>query len=310
MKVLVTGGAGFIGTHLVRALASAGHEIVVLDNLHRGTWAPVRADERGGGVRLMEGDIRDPGVVKEAARGVQRIYHLAAQSNVLGAVSDIEYSFTTNVIGTFHVLQAARAADVERVVFTSSREAYGEVEHLPVAEDAPLRPKNAYGASKVAAEVYCQTFHHTYGLEVNVLRLANVYGAGDCDRVIPIWLQRAGANEDLELYGGDQVIDFVPVGLVVEGLLRAGDVALGALPVNVGSGTGTSLRALAARVRDLPGVDIGLRVMPARSVEVTRYVADVTRMRALLGLEPRVDPLEGLSDLWTTVRSALGQPRE
>jgi UDP-glucose 4-epimerase len=268
------------------------------------------ADERDGGVCLVEGDIRDPGVVQEAARGVQRIYHLAAQSNVLGAVSDIEYSFTTNVVGTFHVLQAARAARVERVVFTSSREAYGEVEQLPVAEDAPLRPKNAYGASKVAAEVYCQVFQNTYGLEVNVLRLANVYGAGDRDRVIPIWLRCAAMNEDLELYGGDQIIDFVPVDLVVEGLLRAGNVSLGARPVNVGSGTGTSLRALATRVRDLPGVDLGLRILPARSVEVTRYVADVTRMRALLGLEPPVDPLEALSDLWATIRAASGGPSE
>jgi nucleoside-diphosphate-sugar epimerase len=303
LKVLVTGGAGFIGTRLVTALVSNGHEIVVLDNLRRSTRARMTAYEHTGAVRCIEGDVRDLSLLREAARGVQRIYHLAAQSNVLGAVSDIEYSFSTNVVGTFNVLMAARDADVERVIFTSSRETYGEVEHLPVAEDRPLVPKNAYGASKVAGEAYCRAFANAYGLDISVLRLANVYGPGDRDRVIPIWLDRARLGQDLVLYGGDQVLDFVPTPLVIEALRRAGDTSLACAPVNVGSGTGTSLTALAERVRTLPGVDIGLQILPARSVEVTRFVADVTRMRELLGLEPPSDPLEALEAMWGATRS-------
>jgi UDP-glucose 4-epimerase len=293
MKVLVTGGAGFIGAHLVVASLAAGDEVVALDNMRRGVRATL-PDE----ARLIEGDIRDRESVALAMRGAQRVYHLAAQSNVLGAMTDTDYSFTSNVVGTYNVLGAARDAGVEQVIFTSSREVYGEVERLPVAEDRPMDPKNAYGASKVAGEVYCRTFQNTYGLDVSVLRLANVYGAGDRDRVIPIWLDRARRGEDLELYGGEQVLDLVTVGLVVAALRRAAEVSLGGRVVNVGSGVGTPLRDLANRIARLPSREVGLRVLPARSIEVTRFVADVARMRDLLGLAPPADPLEGLAALW------------
>jgi len=293
MKILVTGGAGFIGAHLVAAALAAGDEVVALDNMRRGVRAKL-SDE----ARLVEGDIRDRDTVALAMRGVQRVYHLAAQSNVLGAVTDTDYSFTSNVVGTYNVLVAARDAGVERVIFTSSREVYGEVEQLPVAEDRPMDPKNAYGASKVAGEVYCRTFQNTYGLDVSVLRLANVYGSGDRDRVIPIWLDRARRGEDLEIYGGAQVLDLVTVALVVAALRRAAEVSLGGRVVNVGSGVGTPLRDLANRIARLPSREVGLRVLPARSIEVTRFIADVARMRDLLDLAPPADPLEGLAALW------------
>ena len=293
MKIFVTGGAGFIGAHLVAAALAAGDEVVALDNMRRGIRAKL-----SGEVRLVEGDIRDRDTVALAMRGAQRVYHLAAQSNVLGSVTDTDYSFTSNVVGTYNVLVAARDAGVERVIFTSSREVYGEVEHLPVAEDRPMDPKNAYGASKVAGEVYCRTFQNTYGLDVSVLRLANVYGSGDRDRVIPIWLDRARRGEDLEIYGGAQVLDLVTVALVVAALRRAAEVSLGGRVVNVGSGVGTPLRDLADRIVRLPSREVGLRVAPARSIEVTRFVADVARMRDLLDLAPPADPLEGLAALW------------
>jgi UDP-glucose 4-epimerase len=305
MKVLVTGGAGFIGAHLVEALVAAGDVVVVLDNLRRGNRArldALRRAARGGALHLIEGDVRDRDTVRAATTGVERVYHLAAQSNVLGAVSDLDYSFTSNVVGTYNVLVAAREAAVGRIVFSSSREIYGEVDQVPVAEDRPMNPKNAYGASKVAGEVYCRVFQNTYGLDVSVLRLANVYGPGDSDRVIPIWLGRARRGKDLELYGGTQVLDFVPVSLVVEALRRAAERSLGGQPLNVGSGVGTTLYDLAARVQALSGAAVGLSVLPARAVEVTRFVADVFRMRALLGLEPPADPLVALPDLWDAVR--------
>ncbi len=294
MKILVTGGAGFIGAHLVAASLAAGDEVVALDNMRRGVRAKL-SDE----ARLVEGDIRDRDTVALAMRGVQRVYHLAAQSNVLGAVTDTDYSFTSNVVGTYNVLVAARDAGVERVIFTSSREVYGEVEQLPVAEDRRMDPKNAYGASKVAGEVYCRTFQNTYGLDVSVLRLANVYGSGDRDRVIPIWLDRARRGEDLEIYGGAQVLDLVTVALVVAALRRAAEVSLGGRVVNVGSGVGTPLRDLANRIARLPSREVGLRVLPARAIEVTCFIADVARMRDLLDLAPPADPLEGLATLWT-----------
>jgi UDP-glucose 4-epimerase len=308
MRVLVTGGTGFIGAHLVAALTEAGDEVVVLDNLRRGVADKLAPFEQAGMVRLITGDIREREVVRSAMSGVVRVYHAAAQSNVLGAVTDIDYSFTTNVVGTYNVLAAARDEGVERVVFTSSREVYGEVDEIPVAEDHPLNPKNAYGASKLAGEAYCRVFQSTYGLDVSVLRLANVYGPGDSDRVIPIWLDRAARGEDLELYGGQQVLDFVPVALVVAALRRAAEMPLQGQPINIGSGKGTTLLDLAARVRSLPGrggepvgAQVGERILPARQVEVTRFVAEVTRMRELLGLEPPQDPLAELPGLWESI---------
>jgi UDP-glucose 4-epimerase len=295
--VCITGGAGFIGHHLVSACIAAGDEVVVLDNLVRGDRTNLPNQ-----VHFIKGDIRDVEAVEAALIGTERVYHLAAQSNVLGAVTDLDYSFASNVVGTYNVLRSARKVGVARVVFTSSREAYGEVDAVPVAEDRPMNPKNGYGASKVAGEVYCRTFQSTFGLDISVLRLANVYGAGDRDRVIPIWLSRARAGLDLELYGGLQVIDFVPVRLVIEALRRAAELPLHGQPINIGSGKGTSLLELAAHVRALPGVTVGQRILPARAVEVTRYVAKVDLMRSILGLQPPEDPLAELSSLWDLTR--------
>ncbi len=301
MRILVTGGTGFIGTHLVAALATAGNEIVVLDNLHRSHVPPVRLP----GVHFIEGDLRDRKMVYAASRGVRVIYHLGAQSNVMEAVANVDYSFTTNVIGTYQVLAAALEERVERVVFTSSREVYGEAHDMPVVEECALNPQNAYGASKASAEVYCRAFQRTYGLDISVLRLANVYGPGDYGRVIPLWLERARQRTDLELYGGEQVLDFVPVGTVVAALQRAAATSLGGQPVNVASGVGTRLRDLAARMQALPGFTARVRRLPARSVEVRSFIADVTRMRTLLGIEPpSAGPLAELPELWDGMRDA------
>jgi nucleoside-diphosphate-sugar epimerase len=298
MRVLVTGGAGFIGRHLVKALRDDGDKVVVLDNLKRGDRTVIPED-----VSFIEGDIRDYSTVRNAMSSCDIVYHLAAQSNVMGAVNDPDYSFTSNVVGTYYVLKSAAAVGINRIVFTSSREVYGEVEKLPVTEDQPTTPKNPYGASKVAGEAYCRVAHATNGIDVNVVRLANVYGVGDHDRVIPRWLNLAQRGEDLTLYGGEQILDFVPINLVIGALRKAGEISFHGAPVNVGSGQGVSLRTLAARIRELPDVHVDMRILPARSIEVTKFAADVTRMEEILGLTPPDDPLEDLPVLWTHTQS-------
>ncbi|MGE4265472.1 MAG: NAD-dependent epimerase/dehydratase family protein [Desulfovibrio sp.] len=308
MIVLVTGGAGFIGRHLVRLLlATPGVSTVrVLDNLFRPCPAPgdllddpLVCDRR---VRFLKGDIRDAQTVREAMSGAELVFHLAAQSNVLGSVTDLDYSFSTNVAGTLNLLEAARASGtVRRLVFASSREVYGEPDELPVAETAPLAPKNAYGASKMAAEAYCGAFA-AQGLGVSVVRMANVYGPGDRDRVIPLFCGRALAGEPLLLYGGGQVIDFVPVGLTCEALLRAAERELPG-PVNIGSGQGTTLQELAARVAAcLPGRGVETSLLPPRGPEVVRFVASAERMRDWLGLAPPSDPLAELPGVLAFMR--------
>jgi len=307
VKALVTGGAGFLGSHLVDALVAAGHEVVVLDNLRRGALANIDHHLCSKDVTFIEGDIRDCSAVLEAAPGVDVVYHLAAQSNVIGAITDTDYSFTTNVVGTYHILKFAASAGVRRVVFASSREVYGEPETIPVPESAPLNAKNIYGASKVAAEAYCRVWQSTTGLECQVLRFTNIYGPRDHDRVIPIWLERTARGEPLQLFGGEQVIDFVWVGTAVQALISAARCQLSG-PINVGSGMGVTLPYLAHRLLEETGSPSKLNVLPARPVEVVRFVADVGQMQRVLDVAPEAEPLAHLSDcLAENASSALSR---
>ncbi|MGH7438508.1 MAG: SDR family NAD(P)-dependent oxidoreductase [Polyangiaceae bacterium] len=293
-KVLVTGGAGFIGAHLVARLVDEGDEVVVFDNLRRGRTERIeRILQRGGG-RIVVGDVRRFDALAEVMRDCETVFHLAAQSNVMGAVTDPDYSVTTNVLGTFNVLRAAAEASVPRVVFASSREVYGDPRHLPVSEGQPLLAKNAYGASKVAGEAYCRAMARD-GLRVEVVRLANVYGPGDSDRVIPLWLAAAQQARDLVVYGGEQVIDFLWVGKAVDALLFAARHGLPG-PVNIGCGVGTRILDLADRVLRATRANSKVSRAPQREVEVAKLVADVSQMRSL-GLAPDADPLGHLEEI-------------
>jgi nucleoside-diphosphate-sugar epimerase len=237
-------------------------------------------------------------------QGCDVVFHLAAQSNVIGAAQDSDYSIRTNVLGTCAVLAAARAAGVRRVVFTSSREVYGDPTSMPVREDAPLLPKNLYGASKCAGEAYCLAMR-VYGLETVILRLANVYGPGDRDRVIPIFVENALTGAPLVLYGGQQTVDFVWIGDVVYALTRAGLGDYIQAPVNVGSGTGVTIHELASRIITVTGSSSAVQVVPPREIEVGKFVAGVDASRRLLAMPERTDPLFRLSDTVESVRRDL-----
>ena len=294
MRWLVTGGAGFIGSHLVDALLAGGEEeVIALDSLRRGHWEHLAAHEGDERLMRIQADIRDADTVAAACDGVDVVVHLAAQSNVLGASKNVHYSAETNVVGTVNVLAGALEAGARRVVFTSSREVYGDPDVLPVTEDQPLAPKNNYGASKTAGEAYCQAFRQR-GLDVAILRLANVYGPRDTERVIPLWLDRAARGLDLDVYGGRQVLDFIWIDVVVQALLRAAEIDALPEPVNVGSGAGTPITALAERVISVTETTARVALLPARDEEVVRFVADTTRMRDVLGLTPPDDPLAHL----------------
>jgi UDP-glucose 4-epimerase len=264
-------------------------EIAVVDSLHRG----YSRNSLPRSIRVEPTDIRDAAALERAVRGCEVVFHLAAQSNVMGAVMDSDYAFSTNVVGTYNLLEASARAGVKRVVFTSSREVYGDPKALPVPENAPLRPKNAYGASKAAGEIYCRLAAHQ-GLETVVLRLANVYGPGDRDRVIPLFGAAAAANDPLTVYGSHKLLDFVWIGTVVDALIQ---VAFGRYvrgPVNVGSGKGTTIVQLARRIVNLTGSSSRVRVANEREQEVGRFVADITRGKRLLQLPEPADPLWAL----------------
>ncbi len=296
--IVVTGGAGFIGSHLVeRLLGDSAVEVVALDNFSRGraaNLAHLRDEPR---FRLIEADIRDRKALSAALAGANLVYHLAAQSSVMGGFRDPVLTFETNVVGTFNVLRAAALGGVERVVFASSREVYGEPISLPVDEESPLLAINSYGASKVAGEAYCRAFRREFGLQTAVLRLANVYGPRDNGRVVPQWLRLASAGHELQIYGGKQVMDLVWVGQVIDAFGRAGTLDRPLPPINIGSGTGTRIIDLARRISRLAEAQLKIKFQPARPMDVTRFIANVDRMREILMIEPPLDPLGNLGEL-------------
>ena len=319
-RILVTGGAGFIGRVLVAALVEDAllpveMPVLVLDNLRRSSAGVLQPLVDAGKVTFIEGDIRDSERLRELMRGVAVVFHLAAQSNVIGSESDPDYAYTTNVTGTYHILQEAGRAGVRRVVFTSSREVYGEAQSLPVSEYAPIRPQNMYGASKAADEMLARAAVGRWGMEVAAPRIANVYGPGDRDRVIPLWIGRALAGQEMLVYGGRQIIDFIWLGDVVRALTDAAWASPDALRpafdaigpggkgffarFNLGTGRGTSILDLAERLKQAMRSDVPVTVVPPRSEEVERFVADPALLHTILGLRP--DP--PLAHLDETVRA-------
>jgi UDP-glucose 4-epimerase len=299
MKAAITGGAGYIGSRLGRRLAHAGWEVNAIDNLHRGKPEAVAE-----GVRLVEGDVRDEQTLLEATRGADLVYHLAAESAVMSAAADPEYCFSTNVTGTFRVMRAAQANGVKRVVFSSSREVYGEGIALPVREDAPQEPRNIYGASKAAGEKICGGFAND--MEISIVRLANVYGPSDKGRVIPKFVHAALRDIPLTLFGTAQLMDFVWVDTVVDTLVGLGTGASYLPgPFNIGSGKGTTIVDLAHRVVEAAGSKSAVEVAARREVEVMRFVADTRVAERDLGLRIPDDPLFGLPAVIEAARNEI-----
>lgn len=303
-NVLVTGGAGFIGSHLVDYLLQLGAgQVLVVDNLDRARSEWLRARVKNRSLRFIEADILESRGLDAALSETQLVYHLAAISRVMDACRNPDRTFEVNVLGTIRMAEAARRAGVRRLVFTSSREVYGDPASLPVAENAPLKPKNVYGASKVAAEMFLNTLDPKE-IEVVTLRLANVYGPGDRGRVIPTFLANALQGRSLNLYGGKQLLDFIWVGEVMKLLVKAGFSDRPVLePTNVGSGVATQLQDLALQISELVNSRSRLHIVPPRGPEVERYQADLTRATFHFGLRPQADPMNRLPALLDEFRS-------
>jgi len=297
-KILITGGAGFIGSHLIDYLLNMNDvQVRILDNLNHPNSARVDEFRNDARLEFIYGDVRHLPTVMQSVQNCDLIFHLAAQSNVMRAEADLVYAFETNVNGAFNVLHSALKNKVERVVFTSSREVYGDPQNLPVAEDAPLRPRNIYGVSKVTGELHCQLFRQQYGLDARIARLSNVYGAGDSDRVIPRFCHAIQNGQPLTLYGGDQVIDFIWIKDAIRALWEISQLANFDEPLNCGSGHGITVRQLAEKLRAVSQTPVELQVMPSRVAEVNRFIADTARMRKILGWSPDDGSLNYLSDV-------------
>lgn len=296
MRVLITGGAGAIGRHLVEKLVYRGASVIVLDNLFRTISSLDLPELRG--AQCFKADIRDYDSIVPYFSGVHSVIHLAAHSNVRGAEQNPEYCLTTNVGGTENVVRASIASNVRHVVFASSREVYGDVLCTPVAEEHVLQPVNVYGRSKLMGEqVMAQLAQE--GVQSSVIRLSNVVCPVDEGRVLHIWKDQAATGHNLTLFGGHQQIDFVADRTVIRTILKILEHGPVHGPVNVGGGRSYSLFEVAERICQKYGVNI--HVEPAKPFEVIRYEADITRLRTLLYVDPYEDG-DPLDVLWETSR--------
>jgi UDP-glucose 4-epimerase len=291
MRVLVTGGAGFIGSHLVDALVARGDDVHVLDNLTTGSRDFVSAE-----ATLHEGDIRtDARAAFDAARP-EVCFHLAAQADVGTSVERPDYDADVNVVGTVRVLEAARAHG-SQIVFSSTGGAiYGECDG-PAGEDAPRRPLSPYGLAKLAGEEYLAGWNRLFGSRHVALRFANVYGPRQAATleggVVSIFLERIVAGQPPTIFGdGGQTRDFVYVGDVVRGVLSAQGHDGGVF--NIGSGVETSVNELYAACARAAGSTVAPSYGPARPGDVVRSVIDPTSAREALGWEPQVSLADGV----------------
>ncbi len=305
MRAIVTGGAGFIGSHLVDALVARGDEVLVLDNLSSGRQANVHTD-----AKLVVGDTTDPETVATAFEETEAevCFHLAAQVDVRVSVQDPLLDFQTNAGGTLRVLEAALGQAAQIVFASSGGAVYGEADG-PLREDAPPRPLAPYGASKLAAEEYLAVYNRLHGSSHVSLRYGNVYGprqdpSGEAG-VVAIFLGRLAQGEDLHIYGdGRQTRDYV----YVEDVVQATLAAAGKPGVfNVGTGVETSVLELAEACRRVTGVDAETVVEPARLGEIERSVLDPSKADRELGFRAATSLDDGLAATWEFIRETEGE---
>jgi nucleoside-diphosphate-sugar epimerase len=298
-KVLVTGGGGFIGSHLVDRLLGDGNEVRVLDNFatgHRANLAEV-IDE----VELIEGDVQSYERAHNAVRGCELVFHIAALPSVPRSIQDPLTSTASNVTGTLNILLAARDEGVRRVVFASSSSVYGPQKEYPQREEAAARPISPYGVSKLAAEGYCRAFTQVYGLETVAVRYFNVFGPrqdplSQYAAVIPRFITAALDDEPPVIFGdGEQSRDFTYIDNTVDGTVFA-STAEGAAgeTFNVACGEAITLNQLLEHVREISGKPVEAIYEKGQPGDLRRSQADIGRAREVLGYDPAVDVRTGL----------------
>lgn len=302
MRMLITGGAGFIGSHLCDEYVSKGHTVVCLDNFSSGNLLNIRhlLDYRN--FKLVKGDIRDAELLDKVMREVEAVFHLAAQIHVDRSYVEPRLTYEVNVMGTQNVLEAARLHDVGKVIHASTSEVYGSALYAPIDEKHPLNAPHPYGASKTAADRLCYAYVQTYGMNISVLRLFNLFGPRQRDvgygGVISIFGRRVLSDLCPIVYGdGRQTRDYT----YVDDAVRAYDMVLNHAeplpgPINFGNGKEVSIVELANKLIDICGKTGVVKVVHTspRIGEVKRLIADASKASETLGWEPAVALNDGL----------------
>jgi nucleoside-diphosphate-sugar epimerase len=295
---LITGGAGFIGSHLAEELSLRGDRVRVVDSFITGKRHNLSHLPH---VELIEGDLADLEVAKAAVAGVDYVLHQAAIPSVPRSVEDPIASNRANIDATLNVLVAARDAKVKRVVYAGSSSAYGDTPTLPKHEEMPTHPLSPYALQKLVGEQYLRMFTDLYGLETVTIRYFNVFGprqdpSSPYSGVISLFTRALLENRSPIIYGdGEQTRDFTYVANVVDGVLRASTASVSGMVLNVATGSRISLNELFETLRDLIGRDVKPTYGPGRAGDVRDSQADISRARKLLGYEPIVPFQEGLS---------------
>ncbi len=311
MRYVVTGGAGFIGSHLVEHLARGGDDVVVVDDFSTGKRENIAPWLDA--IELVEGSIADPEICARAIAGADYVLHQAALPSVPRSIRDPAASHAVNATGTLNVLIAARDAGVERVVYAASSSAYGNTPELPKREDMVARPLSPYAVAKLSGEQYCRAFHASFGVPTVALRYFNVFGprqdpTSQYAAVVPKFITMALANEAPTIYGdGNQTRDFTNVANVVRANMlacQAGPAAFGEV-FNVGCGERISVNELWQRIRELAGAEVEARHEPSRTGDVRDSLASLDRIGSILGYEPQVGVGEGLARLVDVMRAEM-----
>ncbi|EKD57900.1 MAG: hypothetical protein ACD_57C00108G0002 [uncultured bacterium] len=293
MKILVTGGAGFIGSHVVRLLLESGYQVVVLDNLSHGFRQNV--DKRA---KLIVGDIRDSRKTKEALKGIDAVIHMAGLIVVPESVADPVKYYDNNVLGAVNLLECMRDVGCRKIIFSSSACVYGTPDKLPIKEDAAVHPDNPYGATKAAIEVYLQTYHQIFNFDTIILRYFNPYGPGKMGKpithAIPNFIKATLAKKPIPLYWkGEQIRDFI----YIDDLARAHIDVLklsGFNIFNIGTEKGIKVKDIVEEIFKIVGFRVPIADLGKRPGDVPANYASSAKLKKAVGWKAKVSLPEGL----------------
>ena len=307
METLVTGGAGFIGSNLVRLLLRDGHQVTVLDNLASGYRLNLKPVPE---VRLLIGDVRDLSIVEQAVKGAEVVFHLAASVGNTRSIEHPVVDAEINVLGTLNVLEAARRHHVRKMVYSSSAGIFGELKTLPIREDHGVEPDSPYGATKLCAEKLCLAYAKLYDLEAVCLRYFNVFGVNQrydaYGNAIPIFAHKLVFGQPITIFGdGEQTRDFISVRDVATANLLAGMSQGVSGAFNVGSGSRVTINELVKMMGRVSGLSTQTVHGNPRRGDVRDSLADIARIRSALGFEPRVALEEGLREYMEWAKMAF-----
>jgi UDP-glucose 4-epimerase len=308
-KILVTGGAGFIGSNIVSILVEQGYKVTVLDDLSSGHSCNLDAFQD---VEFIQGDVRDEHAVEKSIKGAVGVIHLAASVGNKRSIDNPILDSEINVIGTLRILEACRKAGVPKIVYSSSAGIYGELKHLPIKEDHPIAPNSPYGASKLAAEKLSLAYAHLYDIEAVCLRYFNVYGPNqrfdEYGNVIPLFAFKILNGESLTVFGdGEQTRDFVNVRDVAQANLKALQAKGVSDAFNIASSTKITINKLVNILVETSGRSTDVNHGPIRPGDVRHSLADISAASEAIGYEPSVNIEDGIMEYMSWAKTEVSQ---